>query len=383
MPKLYLGIKGTAKKPAELEERGIGGFGGHDGHGTVDHAVKHGPCEALGGDAAADAVEERLELRQAPEEHHDRQYDERHPCADDFTERIALPGQHGGLFALEAPDGGGLPEAEEDYEADDGDDGGQDVRQGRAVVVRAYELRKSEAEAGHEDGGQHFEAPLEAAHGHAQPQRHDHGQEGKLAAHNGADEVGIKAGYLPRHDDRHADGAEGDGRGIGDKAQPGGVQRVEPDAREHGGGDGYGSAEARGAFKERAEGEGDEQRLQAAVIGEPGQRVLDDLEFAGLHGHVVHPHRRDHDPDDGEQPVRHAVSDGAHRGAERHPPQGHGQNKRHSQPHNGGYMAFGAAYRQHVEQHHQRNRRRKRREHHAPRRIIDLCPRHRKNPSLH
>ena len=251
------------------------------------------------------------------------------------------------------------------------------------MIVREHELRNGEAEAGHEDGGQDFHAALEAAHGHAQPQRHDHGQEGKLAAYDGADEVGIKAGHLPGHDDRDADGAEGDRGGVGDEAQPGGVQRVEPDAREHGCGDGYGSAETGGTFKEGAEGEGDEQRLKPAVIGEPGQRVFDDLEFARFHGHVVHPYRRNDDPDDGEQAVRHTVGDGTHRGAERHPPQSHGQHKRHGQAHNGGHVAFCATYRPHVEKYHQRNSRRKCREYHAPRRIIDLCPRHTNNPPLH
>ncbi len=48
-----------------------------------------------------------------------------------------------------------------------------------------------------------------------------------------------------------------------------------------------------------AEGKGDEQGLEAAVIGDAGQGVLDDLEFAAFHRHVVDPDGGDHDPDDG------------------------------------------------------------------------------------
>ena len=244
------------------------------------------------------------------------------------------------------------------------------------MIVREHELRNGEAEAGHEDGGQDFHAALEAAHGHAQPQRHDHGQEGKLAAYDGADEVGIKAGHLPGHDDRDADGAEGDRGGVGDEAQPGGVQRVEPDAREHGCGDGYGSAETGRTFKEGAEGEGDEQRLKPAVIGEPGQRILDDLEFARFHGHVVHPHRRDHDPDDGEQPEGSAVERGTDRQRNRHIPHGHRDDQRADEARRSRDMALGLPDGQHVEEDDERNRREARRSDHAAHRRVLLNPRH-------
>ena len=56
-----------------------------------------------------------------------------------------------------------------------------------------------------------------------------------------------------------------------------------------------------GAFQEGAEGEGDEQGLEAAVIGDAGQGVLDNLEFAGFHRHVVDPDGGDDDPDHGEE----------------------------------------------------------------------------------
>ena len=251
------------------------------------------------------------------------------------------------------------------------------------MIVGEQELRPGEAHAAHDDGGQDFEAALEAAHGHAYPEGHDEGEDGKLTSRNGAYGHLIKAGHGGRHDERHADGAESDRSGVGDERDARAPQRGEAEPHQHGGGNGDRRAEARRPFDEAAEGIGDEQRLKPAVIGEPGQRILDDLEFARFHGHVVHPHRRNDDPDDGEQAVRHTVGDGTHRGAERHPPQSHGQHKRHGQAHNGGHVAFCATYRQHVEKYHQRNSRRKCREYHAPRRIIDLCPRHTNNPPLH
>ena len=63
------------------------------------------------------------------------------------------------------------------------------------------------------------------------------------------------------------------------QADAGGVERREAEPGEHRAGDGDRSAEAGRAFDERAEREGDEHRLQPAVVGQAADRVLDDFEF--------------------------------------------------------------------------------------------------------
>ena len=96
------------------------------------------------------------------------------------------------------------------------------------------------------------------------------------------------------HGERHdgdADGAEGHGRGIGEQADGGGVERLEAEAGEHGGGDRHRRAEARRAFDERAEGEGDQQRLQARIVGEVADGVLEDVELAALQDDAVEQNR--------------------------------------------------------------------------------------------
>jgi hypothetical protein len=112
----------------------------------------------------------------------------------------------------------------------------------------------------------------------------------------------ISRPVTPRgHHDGDADGAEGYRRGVGDKADPGGVHGLKTETNQHGCGDGHGGAEAGGAFDEGAEREGDEQGLQAAVIGDAGQGIFDDLKLPGFNRHVVHPDGRNDDEDDGEK----------------------------------------------------------------------------------
>ena len=55
---------------------------------------------------------------------------------------------------------------------------------------------------------------------------------------------------------------------LASRQMAGRVEGRESQAREHGGGDRHGRAEAGRALDEGAEGEGDEQRLQPRVVGE-------------------------------------------------------------------------------------------------------------------
>src|SRR3954466_10126850 len=72
--------------------------------------------------------------------------------------------------------------------------------------------------------------------------------------------------------------------------------------------DGYGSAEPGCAFDERAEAEGDQERLESAVSREAGDRGLHDLELPGLDGQAMEKNRCQHDPADGEQAKTCAVA---------------------------------------------------------------------------
>ena len=168
---------------------------------------------------------------------------------------------------------------------------------GRAVEVGEHELSASEAEAGHEDSGQDLHGALEAAHHDAEPEGHDHSKDGELTSGHLTEQVGVDAGHAGGGQDGSTDGTEGHGSSVGDKAEASAVKGIEAKAGKHGGGDGNGGTETGSTFKEGTEGKGDEDSLEATVRSHTGQGVLDDLELAGFHGHVVHPHGRDNDPD--------------------------------------------------------------------------------------
>ncbi len=84
----------------------------------------------------------------------------------------------------------------------------------------------------------------------------------------------IEAGDAVKSDEGNAHGSEGDGSGVGEQRESGGLQGTEAETDEDGAADGDGRAEAGGALKERAEREGDEEKLQAAVGGDAGEALL-------------------------------------------------------------------------------------------------------------
>ena len=108
-----------------------------------------------------------------------------------------------------------------------------------------------------------------------------------MAAGHGADLEGVDTGHLAGDDDRDAQCAEGHRRSVGDQAQAGGVERIEAEADEQGGGDRHRRAETGGAFEEGPEGEADQQYLQALVAGNRQHRAADHLELAALHRQFV------------------------------------------------------------------------------------------------
>ena len=149
--------------------------------------------------------------------------------------------------------------------------------------------------------------------------------------------------------------SEGDGGGVGDKADARSVQGVEAQPHEHGRGDGHGRAEAGRAFNEGAEGEGDEKRLKATVIRQVGQGGFDDFKFPGFHGHVVHPNRGDDDPHDGEEAETGSHKSGVQGQGRGHAPDENGQKHGRGCADEGGVMPGGPSHGQHVEKNEQRN----------------------------
>ena len=105
----------------------------------------------------------------------------------------------------------------------------------------------------------------------------------------------------------NADGPERHRRRVREQTDAGGIERRESEAGEHRAGHGDRCAEAGRAFDERAERKRDEHRLQAAIVGQAADRVLDDLEFAGVDREAVQHDRAEHDPRDRENTERRAV----------------------------------------------------------------------------
>ncbi len=101
----------------------------------------------------------------------------------------------------------------------------------------------------------------------------------------------------------NADGAPSTGSGVGDEVESGGVKGLEAEADHESAGDGDGSAESGAAFDERAEAEGDEKELKAAIGSDGGDGLLHDFELAGLDGDVVEKDSGDDNPDDFEEAV--------------------------------------------------------------------------------
>ena len=83
-------------------------------------------------------------------------------------------------------------------------------------------------------------------------------------------------------DERRAQAAVGHRRGVGDQAEHGGQERIEAEPDHDGAADGHRRAAAGRPFQEGAEGEADQDRLDAGIAGQPGHRAADDVELAGL-----------------------------------------------------------------------------------------------------
>jgi hypothetical protein len=94
-----------------------------------------------------------------------------------------------GVFVLKGPDGGRLPELEQNDERQDGDDGGADGRERGSDVVADGELSGAEGDADRETGRPDFHHLLAPAHGPNNPERNRDAEQHQDAADHGAQQV--------------------------------------------------------------------------------------------------------------------------------------------------------------------------------------------------
>ena len=148
---------------------------------------------------------------------------------------------------------GGLPESHQDDERDHRDRGAHDVDEPRAVVVAHDELHDREARAGDEAGRPDLDHAAPADLRGDEPERDDEREERQLPADHRAELVQIEPGDRRQRDERNAERAEGDRRGVADQRELGGFERLEAEADQHRAADRHRRAEAGGALDEGAE----------------------------------------------------------------------------------------------------------------------------------
>src|SRR6202044_2455430 len=93
--------------------------------------------------------------------------------------------------------------------------------------------------------------------------------------------------YLGERDDRRSQRAISDWRSIGDQRQPRCLERPEAKTDQQCSGDRDRSAESGGAFEEGSKAEGDQQQLQAAVLRDAGQAMLQNIETTAIDRELI------------------------------------------------------------------------------------------------
>ena len=144
---------------------------------------------------------------------------------------------------------------------------------------------------------------------------------------------------------------------LATSATAGGLDRLEAEREEHDGGDRHRRAEAGQRLDQGAEAESDDDRLDALVVGDAGERAAQDVEVAAFDGHAVDPDRVDDDPHDREQSEGRPLEAGVQGLAERHVVDHDGHQERHGQADQRGPLGRHANDADEHEEHEQRQRR--------------------------
>ena len=199
--------------------------------------------------------------------------------------------------------------AEKEGQHQQGYDAADDIDQCGVHEIRPEELDAAEGDAADQQAGPDREGlPGGAEYAH-QPEGQHQGGDGQDAADHGAEIRLRQAGDGDQGAHGIAQPAVGHRGGVGDEAEHGGLERRETEPDHHGAGDRDGSAASARAFEQCAEGEGDQQHLQAAVFGDIADRLLDDGELAGIYGDVIDEDRGHYDPGDAKPAEDQAIGD--------------------------------------------------------------------------
>jgi hypothetical protein len=266
------------------------------------------------------------------------------------------------------------PDLQEPDQASHRHQRGEDVDDPRVDIVRHQELRDREGHAGNQDRRPDRDHAAEAGEGPDQPERHDQRKERQLPSDHGAEDVGVDAGDAGEAGDRRAEGAEGDRGRIGDEREAGGRERREAEPDQDRAGDRNRSAEAGRALEKGAEGEGDKQQLQAAVVGDAADRDLQRLERALLDCQPIEKDDVEDDPADREEAGHHAEHRRAQRQSGRHGEDNDGDEIGDDQRDDGGDVGLDLARRDQGEQRDDWESRGDRRKNRVVERVVDLVP---------
>ena len=120
--------------------------------------------------------------------------------------------------------------------------------------------------------------------------------------HTGGKVRGVKVGDLSRGGHGNTDGAVRAGCGVGDQRQHGGLERVEAQGHQQGGTNSDRDTETSRTLDESAKAEGNQQHLDALVIGNRRDGGSHGVEVTGAHGDAVEPHGHEHNPAGGSAP---------------------------------------------------------------------------------
>ncbi len=139
-----------------------------------------------------------------------------------------------------------------------------------------------------------------------------------MTAGHGADLERVDTRNLARHDDRNTQCAESDRGRVGNQAQPCGIDRVEAQAHQQRCSNRHWRTETCCTLKECAKAEGDQQHLQARVVGDGQDRAADNLELTAFNRQFVEEYRCDDDPGNRPDAIGKPVSGGCNGHISRH-----------------------------------------------------------------
>jgi hypothetical protein len=159
--------------------------------------------------------------------------------------------------------------------------------------------------------------------------------------------------------------------------RPDARKRTEAEADQDRAGDRDRRAEAGGALEERAEAKGDQEQLQATVIGDAADAVLEHLEQAEFLRELVEEDDVEDDPTDRQKPEGGAEERrfAGHFG--RHAEYEDGARERNGEAEQRRHVGFHAEYAEPAEEDDDRQRRDERRQPWIAQRIVNLRPDHR------